>query len=81
MEQQYLDINKQLWNNKVTHHVASDFYDVPAFLAGKSSLNDIELALLGDLKGKSVLHLQCHFGQDTISLARMGAIATGLDLS
>lgn len=81
MEQQYLDINKQLWNNKVAHHVASDFYDVPAFLAGKSSLNGIELALLGDLKGKSVLHLQCHFGQDTISLARMGAVATGVDLS
>jgi SAM-dependent methyltransferase len=44
-------------------------------------LNSIELDLLGDIKGKSVLHLQCHFGQDTISLARLGADATGIDLS
>jgi len=44
-------------------------------------LNDIELNLLGDIKGKSVLHLQCHFGQDTISLSRLGARAVGVDLS
>jgi ubiquinone/menaquinone biosynthesis C-methylase UbiE len=81
MENQYLDVNKQLWNNKVAHHAASDFYDVPSFLAGRNSLNAIELALLGDVQGKSVLHLQCHFGQDTISLARMGAVATGIDIS
>lgn len=54
---------------------------MPEFLAGKSSLNSIELELLGDVSGKKVLHLQCHFGQDTISLARMGAIATGVDFS
>jgi 2-polyprenyl-3-methyl-5-hydroxy-6-metoxy-1,4-benzoquinol methylase len=44
-------------------------------------LNDIELQLLGDIKGKKILHLQCHFGQDTISLSRLGAHVTGIDLS
>jgi ubiquinone/menaquinone biosynthesis C-methylase UbiE len=51
------------------------------FIKGRSSLNSIELELLGDLKGKTILHLQCHFGQDTISLSRLGAEATGVDLS
>ena len=77
----YLAINRELWNAKTTVHFESDFYDVPSFLAGKSSLKEIELGLLGDVKGKDILHLQCHFGQDTLSLARMGAHATGLDLS
>jgi SAM-dependent methyltransferase len=54
---------------------------MPSFLKGKSSLNDIELKLLGDVKGRSVLHLQCHFGQDSLSLARLGAEVTGVDLS
>lgn len=61
--------------------MASDFYDMPSFLAGKNSLNKIELDLLGDVKGKSILHLQCHFGQDSISLSRMGAKVTGVDFS
>lgn len=77
----YLEINRQSWNNRTDAHLKSDFYDLPGFLAGKSSLNAIELDLLGDVKGKSVLHLQCHFGQDTISLARMGAHAVGVDFS
>ena len=81
MDKQYLDINKQSWNNRVDAHFKSSFYDVDRFIEGKSSLNEIELQLLGDLNGKSVLHLQCHFGQDTISLARLGATATGVDLS
>ncbi|MEW5677356.1 class I SAM-dependent methyltransferase [Flavobacterium enshiense] len=77
----YLDINKATWNQKTTVHVASDFYDMESFLNGKSTLNDIELSLLGDVSGKRILHLQCHFGQDTISLARLGASTTGVDLS
>jgi SAM-dependent methyltransferase len=51
------------------------------FLKGSSSLKPIELGLLGQISGKSILHLQCHFGQDTISLSRMGAKVTGIDLS
>lgn len=81
MQQQYLEVNKRLWNNKVAHHVDSDFYDTKGFLAGASSLKSIELGLLGDVKGRSILHLQCHFGQDTLSLARMGAVVTEVDFS
>lgn len=77
----YIAINKELWNAKTGHHVRSDFYRNEEFLAGMSSLNDIELGLLGDVKGKRILHLQCHFGQDSLSLARMGAKVTGIDLS
>lgn len=77
----YLDINRQSWNVRTDVHLQSAFYDMPGFRKGASSLNDIELNLLGDLKGKTVLHLQCHFGQDSISLARMGASVTGVDLS
>lgn len=80
-ELNYIEINKQSWNNKTESHLKSDFYDLEGFLKGKSSLNEIELELLGDVKGKSILHLQCHFGQDTISLGRLGANVTGVDLS
>lgn len=80
-ELHYLAANKALWNKRTAVHVTSSFYDVPAFLEGRSSLNSIELALLGDVRGKRILHLQCHFGQDTLSLARMGADVTGIDIS
>ncbi len=81
MDNKYIEINKISWNNRVDAHLASAFYDVEGFLNGKTSLNDIELKLLGDIKGKTILHLQCHFGQDSISLARLGAKVTGVDLS
>jgi len=63
-------------------HWDSEFYDNTSFIKGKNSLNAIELPILGDLTGKSVLHLQCHFGQDTITFDRLGASkAVGVDLS
>lgn len=77
----YLEKNKASWNKRTEFHVKSDFYQNEAFINGANSLQSIELALLGDIKGKSVLHLQCHFGQDTLSMARMGAQTTGVDLS
>lgn len=77
----YIAINKESWNKRTAHHIDSDFYQMEAFKAGKTSLNSIELDLLGDVKGKRILHLQCHFGQDSLSLARMGAKVTGIDLS
>jgi 2-polyprenyl-3-methyl-5-hydroxy-6-metoxy-1,4-benzoquinol methylase len=80
-EKNYLEINKNSWNQRTKVHLDSKFYDVPGFLKGKSSLKEIELKLLGDIKGKSILHLQCHFGQDSISMAKMGALVTGVDLS
>ena len=61
----YLTINKQNWDKRAEIHVKSDFYGLSEFLTGKSSLNDIELNLLGDIKNKTLLHLQCHFGMDT----------------
>lgn len=77
----YINVNRKAWDNKVEIHVNSQFYNNDAFIGGKSSLNDIELRMLDDLTGKSVLHLQCHFGQDTISLGRLGARTLGVDLS
>lgn len=77
----YLEINKNSWNARVEPHVKSDFYFVDAFIQGRTSLNSIELELLGDIKGKSILHLQCHFGQDSISLSRLGGKVTGVDFS
>tara|TARA_B110000908_G_C10131753_1_gene392537 strand:+ start:168 stop:971 length:804 start_codon:yes stop_codon:yes gene_type:complete len=77
----YIEINKQSWNNRTESHVNSEFYDMKGFLSGQNSLNEIELLLLGNIKGKSILHLQCHFGQDSISLSRLGAEVTGVDFS
>lgn len=81
MYQEYFEANRLHWNRRTAVHKDSAFYDVPAFLAGKSSLNNLELRELGDLRGKSVLHLQCHFGMDSLSMARAGAKVTGVDLS
>ncbi len=77
----YIQVNKELWNKKTATHIHSKFYDNENFLKGKTSLKSIELELLGDVKGKKILHLQCHFGQDTLSLGRMGAKVTGVDLA
>lgn len=77
----YLSKNKTSWNLRTEEHITSNFYDVESFLKGKSSLNEIELLLLGNIEGKSILHLQCHFGMDSLSLARMGANVTGVDFS
>lgn len=76
-----LEQNRRLWDLKTQHHVQSKFYDLDAFKAGRCSLNPIELKLLGKITGKRILHLQCHFGQDSISLTRHGAFVTGVDFS
>ena len=81
MSQDYQSTNRDAWNKRVSVHLESDFYDLKGWKAGKNSLNDIELDLLGNVSGKSILHLQCHFGQDSLSLARMGADVVGADLS
>jgi SAM-dependent methyltransferase len=77
----YIRINKDAWNKRTEVHFDSEFYDNASFLAGKNTNKSIEMPLLGDVKDKSLLHLQCHFGQDTLSLARLGAKAVGVDLS
>lgn len=80
-EQDYFEVNRALWNEKTKHHVNSGFYDMESFLKGRNTLNEPELELLGDVQGKEIIHLQCHFGQDSMSLARMGAKVTGTDIS
>ncbi len=77
----YIEINRSLWDAKTGFHVQSEFYNVEGFLKGATSLKQIEIDLLGDIKGKKILHLQCHFGMDTLSMARMGAKVTGIDFS
>jgi 2-polyprenyl-3-methyl-5-hydroxy-6-metoxy-1,4-benzoquinol methylase len=77
----YAEINRHQWNKRTLVHLRSAFYDMESFLKGRNSLTSIERQLLGEVEGLSVLHLQCHFGQDSLSLARMGAKVTGLDLS
>jgi len=81
MSDKYFNTNRETWNKKVAIHSKSDMYGMKAFKEGKSSLMKYELHSLPNLAGKSLLHLQCHFGQDTLSFARMGAKATGIDLS
>lgn len=80
-DEDYLIINRENWNKRTPIHWESSFYNNEAFIAGVNPLNEIELNLLGDVKGKSILHLQCHFGQDSIALNRLGAKVTGIDLS
>lgn len=77
----WFEANKDAWNKRTTVHVGSEFYDLDGFKKGNTSLKFIELEELGDVKDKSLLHLQCHFGMDTLSWARLGAKATGVDLS
>lgn len=77
----YYQINRETWNLRAKVHQQSEFYDIPGFKAGKCSLNEVELKQVGDVKGKSMIHLQCHFGLDTLSWARRGAKVTGVDIS
>ncbi len=77
----YFETNKKHWNELADLHATTEMYGVSEFKAGKNSLRDIEINEIGNVDGKKLLHLQCHFGMDTLSLARMGAITTGIDFS
>ncbi len=77
----YIETNKIAWNKRTPIHIDSEFYNNTDFKKGKCSLKKIELDEIGDVKNKKLLHLQCHFGQDSISFARMGAKVTGVDFS
>ncbi len=80
-EDKYFNTNLKRWKDLVDINVKSRYYDLEGFKSGKSSLLPIELDELGDVSGKSLLHLQCHFGMDTLSWARLGANVTGVDFS
>jgi SAM-dependent methyltransferase len=75
------EANRRQWDERTAIHVSSGFYDVEGFKAGRCALNSVELDELGDVSGKRLLHLQCHFGMDTLSWARLGATVTGVDFS
>ncbi|WP_329021632.1 class I SAM-dependent methyltransferase [Streptomyces sp. NBC_00690] len=75
-------INRSNWDERVPLHVASEFYDLDGVRAGKEALRDFEIAEVGDVDGLTLLHLQCHIGQDTLAWARRGAAqVVGLDFS
>lgn len=79
--EQYFENNRRLWDRRTALHKDTDFYDLQAFRQGKSTLKPLEEEALGPVKGKSLLHLQCHFGLDTLSWERLGARVTGVDFS
>jgi len=78
---EYMDSNRALWDEMTPMHAASEFYDVEGFKKGRCTLDADDVREVGDVKGKSLLHLQCHFGMDTLSWARRGAAVTGVDFS
>ena len=80
-KQDYFQANKELWNQRTTVHLDSAFYNLEGFKKGETVLTPIELSELGVVKGKNLLHLQCHFGMDSLDWARRGASVTGVDLS
>lgn len=77
----YYDANLARWDESVPIHAASDGYDLAGFLRGEKTLYLVETEEVGDVRGKALLHLQCHFGMDTLNWARLGARVTGLDFS
>lgn len=80
-EREYMETNRAHWDEITPIHVASAFYDVEGFKRDRNRLKSVELAEVGDVRGKSLLHLQCHFGMDTLSWANLGATVTGVDFS
>ncbi|MBN2155788.1 MAG: class I SAM-dependent methyltransferase [Candidatus Lokiarchaeota archaeon] len=81
MNDEYFDTNRKNWNERVEIHSKSKFYGLEKFKKTRNSLLRLEQKELGDVSGKLMLHLQCHFGMDSLSLANMGAIVTGVDFS
>src|ERR1700743_91208 len=80
----YRDVNRASWDERVPAHVASADYQVDRFAADPGFLSQgfrCHLPRLGDISGLRGVHLQCHIGTDTVSLARLGASMTGLDFS
>ena len=76
-----IEINRKSWEDRTAVHLKSKFYDLENFKKNPMSLKSFELEGLGEVKGKSLLHLQCHFGQDSLSWARKGVKVTAVDFS
>lgn len=81
-ESDYVAANRAIWNSWTLRDLASEHHaDAATFRSGGLSLRPIERAALGDVRGKSLLHLLCNMGSDTLSWARLGARVTGVDIS
>ncbi len=78
---EYRRANQDLWDEYTRINAASSMYDLAGFKAGRNALHPLEIQELGDVRGKSLLHLQCHFGMDTLTWARLGAQVTGVDFA
>jgi SAM-dependent methyltransferase len=79
---EYIETNRRRWDELVQYHVQpSSTYDIESFKRGHSTLMGVERKEVGEVRGKTLLHLQCHFGMDTLSWAREGAAVTGVDFS
>ena len=79
----FIDANLRNWNERAGLHATDETgrYRIDDLVAGKSVLHRIEAEEIGDVSGRRIVHLQCHIGLDTISLAHLGARVTGLDFS
>ncbi len=75
------EINRKHWDDRTEAHFSHPDYKVKEFLEGTFDLHPLELKEVGDVSGKTLLHLQCHFGMDTLTWARKGAKVTGADIS
>ncbi len=80
-QEEWREKNRESWDERVPIHASGEFYDVASFKAGEERLQPFEIAEVGDVSCKDLLHLQCHFGIDTLSWARRGARVAGLDFS
>lgn len=81
-----MEANRANWDDRVPVHWQPDAYDAPGFIADPTRISSVvtrdrDAGRLPDLAGKRLVHLQCHFGMDTLSLARLGADVTGVDFS
>jgi SAM-dependent methyltransferase len=77
----WVETNRANWDERVAHHLVAPSYNLDGLRSGRGSLHPIEQRELGDVRGKRILHLQCHFGRDTLTLAQQGADVVGLDFS
>jgi ubiquinone/menaquinone biosynthesis C-methylase UbiE len=78
---EYRKNNQAMWDEYAQVHAGTQMYDLAGFKAGRNKLHALERAEVGPVEGKRLLHLQCHFGMDTLSWARLGAEVTGVDFS
>jgi 2-polyprenyl-3-methyl-5-hydroxy-6-metoxy-1,4-benzoquinol methylase len=81
---EFRQVNQVHWNERTHIHAASRLYDIDSYIADPHKISDVvqfDAADLGNVRGYTLLHLQCHIGTDTLSLARLGATVTGIDFS